>query len=100
MRRPIDALLVLTAAYTGMCWGGLSGLDRANLTLEYGAIYVHPDVGVLHEVGGKMFLGPPKTPDSVRDIDLPPCLTDQIAAALDEHVHPMVFPGVRGGFSR
>jgi integrase len=100
MRRPVDALIVITAAYTGMRWGELSGLDRANVDLEHGAIYVHPDVGALHEVGGKLFLGPPKTSDSIRHIDLPPFLTAQLKTALDRHDHPMVFPGARGGFQR
>src|SRR5205823_4979487 len=90
MRRPLDALIVLTAAYTGMRWGELSGLDRANVNLDHGAIRVHPHVGALHEVGGKLFLGPPKTGDSVRQIDLPPFLTGQLTTALAEHDHPMV----------
>jgi integrase len=100
MRRPIDALMVITAAYTGMRWGELSGLDRANVDLEHGSIHVHPDVGALHEVGGKLFLGPPKTADSVRHIDLAPFLTALFKAALDGHDHPIVFPGARGGFQR
>src|SRR5438045_2299184 len=33
MRRPLDALMVITAAYTGMRWGELSGLDRGNVDL-------------------------------------------------------------------
>jgi integrase len=100
MRRPVDNLMVLTAAYTGMRWGELSGLDRANVDLDHHTIYVHPEVGALHEVGGKLFLGPPKTADSVRHIDLPPFLTGRLGAALDEHDHPTVFPGARGGFQR
>ena len=66
MRRPLDALIVVTAAYTGLRWGELSGLDRANVDLKHGSIYVHPDVGALHEVGGKLFLGPPKTATVLR----------------------------------
>jgi len=100
MRRPIDALMVVTAAYTGMRWGELSGLDRTNVDLATGIIHVHPDVGALHEVGGKLFLGPPKTADSVRPVHLPPSLTAQLKESLDRHGHPMVFPGARGGFQR
>jgi integrase len=85
MRRPIDELMVITAAYTGMRWGELSGLDRDNVDLDKGVIYVHPEVGALHEVGGKLFLGPPKTADSVREIDLPPFLTDRIRRSLATH---------------
>jgi integrase len=100
MHRPLDELMVITAGYTGMRWGELSGLDRDNVDLEHGSIYVHPDVGALHEVGGKLFLGPPKSADSVRHIHLPPFLTARLTAALAEHDHPMVFPGARGGFQR
>jgi integrase len=100
MRRPLDALLVITAAYTGMRWGELSGLDRANIDLDNGTIHVHPHVGALHEVGGKLFLGPPKTADSARRIDLPPFLTALLGQSLDRHRHPMVFPGAHGGFQR
>ncbi|WP_420813719.1 site-specific integrase, partial [Planosporangium thailandense] len=82
MQRPIDALMVVTAAYTGMRWGELAGLDRANVDLDAGVISVHPEVGALHEVGGKLFLGPPKTGDSVRQIDLPPFLTDRLRQSL------------------
>jgi integrase len=100
MRRPVDNLMVLTAAYTGMRWGELSGLDRTNINLDHGIIDVHPDVGALHEVGGKLFLGPPKSADSVRHIHMPPFLTEQLARALAAHDHPMVFPGARGGHQR
>jgi integrase len=100
MRRPIDELMVVTAAYTGMRWGELSGLDRDNVDIDNATIYVHPEVGALHEVGGKLFLGPPKTVDSVRHIHLPPFLVELLTRALDGHDHPMVFPGARGGFQR
>ena len=100
MRRPIDRLMVLTAAYTGMRWGELAGLDRGNVDLDHGIIRVHPEVGALHEVGGQLFLGPPKTADSPRTIDLPPFLTQRIRHGLASHDHPLVFPGARGGFQR
>jgi len=83
-----------------MRWGELSGLDRDNVDLDHGTIYVHPDVGALHEIGGRLFLGPPKTADSVRHIHLPPFLTGLLTRALAEQDHPMVFPGARGGFQR
>jgi integrase len=49
MRRPIDGLMVVTAAYTGMRWGELAGLDRDNVDLDRASIYVHPEVGALAE---------------------------------------------------
>jgi integrase len=120
MRRPSDALLVVTAAYTGMRWGELAGLHRDNVDLGpgsgqdtgqhsgpgggagsgRGSIFVHPDVGALHEISGQLYLGPPKTPDSVRQIPLPPFLTDLLTQHLAGHHHPMVFPGARGGYQR
>src|SRR3954452_6195625 len=60
--RRSDQLLVTTAAYTGMRWGELAGLARANTHLDDGLIVVHPEVGALHEVRGQLYLGPPKTP--------------------------------------
>jgi integrase len=83
-----------------MRWGELAGLDHDNVDLDKGIIYVHPEVGALHEVGGKLFLGPPKTADSVRHTHLPPFLIDQLAQALTTHDYPIVFPGARGGFQR
>ena len=98
--RPVDRALVITAAYTGMRWGELAGLSRDNLDLDRGLIRIHPDVGALHEVSGKLFLGPPKTRDSVRDIPLPPFLLDLLHDVTDRHAHPMVFPGSRGSHQR
>ncbi|MEV0157570.1 site-specific integrase [Micromonospora sp. NPDC050686] len=98
--RPSDGLMVLTAAYTGMRWGELAGLHRDNLDLTAGSIYVHPDVGALHEVEGKLYLGPPKTNDSVRHIRLPRFLTNLLATHLTEHPHATVFPGARGYHQR
>jgi integrase len=98
-RRP-DQILVITAAYTGMRWGELTGLARPNLHLDDGYLRVHPTVGALHEVAGRLFLGPPKTADSARDIDLPPFLIDLLRTLLDSHDHDMVFCGARGSFHR
>ncbi|MEU8015939.1 tyrosine-type recombinase/integrase [Micromonospora parva] len=98
--RPSDGLLILTAAYTGMRWGELTGLTRDNVDLTTGSIHVRPDVGALHEVEGKLFLGPPKTNDSVRHIRIPPFLTNLLAVHLAEQPHDIVFPGARGHHQR
>ena len=100
MHRPVDAALVLTAAYTGMRWGELAGLSRDHLDTHHGMIHIDPHVGALHEVEGRLFLGPPKTADSVREIHLPTFLTDTLARLLDGHPHPAVFPGARGSHQR
>jgi integrase len=95
-----DQVLVTTAAYTGMRWGELAGLARTNTHLEDGLLIVHPDVGALHEVAGDLYLGPPKTADSARDIQLPPFLIDKLRHVADSHEHDQVFAGARGGFLR
>jgi integrase len=100
MRRRADQILVITAAYTGMRWGELTGLDRANLDLDRADIYIHPEVGALHEVDGKLFLGPPKTHDSARHVRLPDFLVGLLAEQLDSHPYPTVFPGARGALQR
>jgi integrase len=100
IRRPVDQIMVITAAYTGMRWGELAGLSRDNIDLDHANIYIHPDVGVLHEVDGKLFLGPPKTADSVRRIRLSPFLVALLTQILRSHPHPTVFCGARGGFQR
>jgi integrase len=95
-----DQVLVITAAYTGMRWGELTGLARPNTHLADGILRIHPELGALHEVGGKLFLGPPKTPDSARDIHLPPFLVNLIRQVLDGHEHDQVFTGAHGGYLR
>jgi integrase len=98
--RSIDQTLVITAAYTGMRWGELTGLARTHTHLDDGLVRVDPEVGALHEVGGRLGLGPPKTPDSARDIHLPPFLIDLLRQLLASHDHEQVFPGARGGYLR
>jgi integrase len=100
INRRADQILVITAAYTGMRWGELTGLARANTHLGEGFIRVHPEVGALHEVQGRLYLGPPKTASSVRDIHLPPFLVGLLQEVLDSHDHDIVFCGARGAFLR
>ncbi len=104
---PIPGLLphrrrvpIITAAYTGMRWGELTGLRRPNCKLDDARIYIDPDDGALHEVGGHLELGSPKTPAAVRDILLPPFLVELLRAHLDTHKHDHVFTGRDGGLHR
>ena len=87
---------VVTAAYTGLRWGELGRTARANTRLGDGLIHVHPEVGALHEVRGRLYLGPPKTAASARDIHLPPFLVHLPPGQLDSHDHELVFSGARG----
>ncbi|WP_263249604.1 tyrosine-type recombinase/integrase [Saccharopolyspora rosea] len=95
--------MIITAAYTGLRWGELAGLQWHNVALDrspYATITVDPDIGALHEIAGGLQLGPPKTPASARTVHLPPFL----AALLREHAadqpHAFVFTGPRGGLLR
>jgi hypothetical protein len=101
-----------------MRWGELAGLHRANIDLDqpgpgnpaapadptrpaiHRHIDIHPQTGALHEVDGKLFLGPPKTRDSVRRIAIPAFLVDLLRELLDSHDHDTVFCGTRGGYQR
>jgi integrase len=98
--RRSDQILVVTAAYTGMRWGELAGLARANTRLGDGLIQVHAEVGALHEVHGHFYLGPPKTASSARDIHLPPFLIHLLQEQVDSHDHDPVFCGARGAYLR
>ncbi|GAA1291854.1 site-specific integrase [Saccharothrix xinjiangensis] len=84
-------VLDITAAWTGARWGELAGLQRINTHLDDGCLVVDPDIGSLHEVDGRLELGPPKTPESARTITLPPFLIDLLRHHLDTHDHPHVF---------
>jgi integrase len=95
-----DQVLVLATAYTGMRWGELTGLARTNLDLPAGIIHIDPQVGALHEVNGRLTLGPPKTADSARNIHLPAFLTYLLQQVVDSHKHDIVFTGVNGGYLR
>ncbi|GLY69717.1 DMT family permease [Amycolatopsis taiwanensis] len=85
------AVLMITAAWTGARWGELTGLRRVNTHLNDGVIVIDPDTGALHEVRGRLELGPPKTAESARTITLPPFLIDLLRVHLDSHDHPHVF---------
>ncbi|TWP54035.1 tyrosine-type recombinase/integrase [Lentzea tibetensis] len=85
------AILIISAAYTGARWGELTGLQRTNIHLDDGFFVIDPDIGALHEVGGKLSLGPPKTAASARTVPLPPFLIDMWRYLLGLHNHPHIF---------
>lgn len=73
--------MTMTAVYTGLRWGELAGLRWSRTCLgENPRIDVDPDVGALHEIRGRLELGPPKSPASVRAVHLPPFLADELRA--------------------
>lgn len=100
---PDDGLLVITAAYTGLRWGELTGLQWTRTRLDSNPrITVDPQFGALHEVvGHKPTLGPPKTPTSARDVHLPPFLVNELLAHRERNPDSrFVFPTRRGSLQR
>jgi integrase len=100
---PDDGLLTITAAYTGMRWGELAGLQWIRTHLDdTPRIEVDPGFGALHEVRGhKLELGPPKTPASARKVHLPPFLVEELKAHRERNPDAQfVFPGARGALRR
>lgn len=99
-RIPEHQTLVITAAFTGMRWGEVVGLKWRNVDLDKGVITVDHKIGALHEHGGQLELGPPKTPSSVRIIHLPPFLVQLLREHRAQQQHDHVFTGARGGLLR
>lgn len=94
------AVLMITAAWTGARWGELAGLRRHNLHLHDATLIVDPHTGALHEINGRLELGPPKTAESARTITLPPFLVELLRTHLDGHGHPHVFVTADGQLLR
>jgi integrase len=77
---PDNGLMTITAAYTGLRWGELAGLQWSRTYLgEDPRIHVDPSFGALHEIRGRLEPGPPKSPASVRVVHLPPFLAENCA---------------------
>lgn len=93
-----SALLIITAAWTGCCWGELAGLQRHNTHPDDRAIVIDPEIGALKETAHRQWLGPPKTPARARTVTLPAFLAILLKHHLATHDDPMVFPNDCGGF--
>lgn len=85
-----EALMWLTALFTGMRWGEIIGLRRAFLQLHaaadgkpaHGAYTIDEAIGAVHEDGaGRRFFGPPKEHKG-RVVELPPFLVEMLIAYL------------------
>ena len=97
----VSAVLIVTAAYTGMRWGELAGLQWSRVDLDKQEIHVDARDGALHELHGKLHLGPPKTPASVRTVHLPKFLAELLAELRCEiPTARFVFTGQDGGLHR
>ena len=103
-RMPTGAgLMILTAAYTGLRWGELAGLQWTHTHLDDACPRIDVDAtdGALHELGGRLQLGPPKSTASARTVHLPPFLAELLTAHRDHHPDtPFVFTGANGGLHR
>lgn len=96
-----DGVMIFTAAYTGMRWGELNGLQWSRVRLDHGEIVVDPKDGALHEVGEQLFLGPPKTAAGARVVHLPPFLVTLLGELREVHsVDRFVFAAAEGGWHR
>lgn len=95
-----DQVLVITAAYTGMRWGELTGLQWHNVNLDTATITIDKDKGALHETAGRLELGPPKTPSSARTLHLPPFLVGLLRLHAGHQHHEHVFTGRDGRLLR
>lgn len=93
-------IMVITAAWTGMRWGELAGLARGNCRTGEGYLVIDPDVGSLHEVGARLWLGPPKSPAAARRIDLPAFLAELLEEVMAGHDQDQVFVASQGGWLR
>jgi integrase len=95
-----DGLMILTAAWTGLRWNELAGLQRPHLHLDDGRLRVGAELSVLHESAHRVWLGSPVTPMSVRWVALPPFLVEMLRRHLAGHDAPMVFPSAAGTWQR
>lgn len=94
---PMARLLVIMAGWTGCRWGELTGLQRDRVDVRRGVITIDKEIGCLHESAHGLWLGPPKTVSSAREIQLPPFLTDLLRKHLAQHTGQFVFMGPRVG---
>lgn len=87
--KPNDALMVLSALFTGMRWGEVAGMRRQFLHLTpaagrqrpSGYYVIDPLAGALHQLNGKRWFGPPKNGKG-RMIELPPFLAELLLTYL------------------
>jgi len=93
--------LVFVAAYGGLRWGELGGLQRRHVDLGTGVVLVEQKLG---EVNGVLEIDAPKTDAGRRSVALPALAVDELERHLRANVEPLatslVFTAAEGGYLR
>ena len=92
--------LATVAAYTGLRWGELAGLQVANIDIQRRRLFVQSSL--IEASGQQPVLGSPKPTASERTITLPQIAVDAFERHLDEHPRSgtIVWTTEAGGFLR
>lgn len=93
--------LVFVAAYGGLRWGELAGLQRRHVDLEHGVVIVEQK---LSEVNGVLEIDAPKSAAGRRSVALPKVAVEELAWHVVQHVGEgaasLVFASDQGGYLR
>lgn len=71
-------LMILTAAYSGLRWGEITGLTGDRYDPDAGMVFIPKEEGSLHEVAGQLEMGPPKSKAAVRTVHLHRSLNERL----------------------
>lgn len=93
--------LIYVAAYGGLRWGELAGLQRRHVDLDRGVVIVEQK---LSEVNGVLEIDAPKSEAGRRSVALPAVAVDELDRHLRANVEPLdgsfVFTAAEGGYLR
>lgn len=89
--------LVFTLSYTGARWGEVVALRRKRCHLLKARLHIAES---LSEIGGALYFGPPKSPESTRWVDIPRFVADMLGSHIGAFVanedDSLVFTSPRG----
>ena len=90
--------MILVATFGTLRYGEVSGLQRADLDLDAGTVFVRRSLTEIRGIG--LVLGPPKSRAGLRTISLPGVLVEELRRHLRVYVDPepsaFVFTGPKG----